>query len=109
MNALNLPEPIAAFFRADSRDGTAVADCFIRDGVVVDEGRTHTGRAAIEAWKADASTRYTYTTRPVGLERDGRRYVVTGRVVGDFPGSPVDLRYLFTLERGRIATLEIVP
>ena len=108
MNALTLPEPIAAYFRADSRDGASVADCFTADGVVLDEGRTHTGRPAIEAWKADASTRYTYTARPRALERDGRRHVVTAHVAGDFPGSPVDLRYIFELERGRIASLEIV-
>jgi hypothetical protein len=33
---------------------------------------------------------------------------VTARVIGDFPGSPVVLRYrFFTLERDKIARLEI--
>jgi len=35
--------------------------------------------------------------------------VVTSHVVGDFPGSPIDLRYLFVLDDDRIAELEIVP
>jgi protocatechuate 3,4-dioxygenase beta subunit len=109
MKDLNLPEPIAAYFQADTQDGRAVARCFTYDGVVRDEGRIHVGQAAIEAWKADASSRYTYTTRPLKLERDGPQLIVTGHVVGDFPGSPVDLRYVFTLERGKIATLEIKP
>lgn len=109
MNHLDLPEPIAAYFEADTRDARAVADCFTREGVVLDEGRTHAGREAIAAWKADASTRYTYTTQPRKLEQDGHRHIVTGHVSGDFPGSPVDLRYVFTLERGKIATLEIAP
>jgi hypothetical protein len=30
-------------------------------------------------------------------------------VTGDFPGSPVDLHYRFTLEGGKIARLEIAP
>jgi hypothetical protein len=34
---------------------------------------------------------------------------VTSQVSGDFPGSPVDLRYSFTLARGRIASLEVAP
>jgi hypothetical protein len=34
---------------------------------------------------------------------------VTGRVTGDFPGSPVDLQYRFTLEGDKIARLEIAP
>ncbi len=109
MNAPNLPEPIAAFFQADAQDGQAVARCFTQNGTVRDEGKLHQGQAAIAAWKADASTRYTYTTAPRTLQRDGRCYIVTGHVAGDFPGSPVDLRYAFTLERGRIATLEIAP
>ncbi|MEB1527616.1 nuclear transport factor 2 family protein [Xanthomonas sp. WHRI 7945] len=109
MNALNLPEPIAAYFQADTQDGQAVARCFTPNGSVRDESKTHQGQAAIEAWKADTSTRYTYTTEPRTLQRDGERYIVTGHVAGDFPGSPVDLRYVFTLERGRIASLEIAP
>ncbi|MFG3448432.1 MULTISPECIES: nuclear transport factor 2 family protein [unclassified Stenotrophomonas] len=107
MKDLNLPEPIAAYFQADSQGAAAVARCFTRDGVVLDEGHTHTGPAAIEAWKTDASARYTYTATPHALERHGRSYLVTSTVSGDFPGSPLDLRYAFTLERGKIARLEI--
>lgn len=107
MKNLNLPEPIAAYFEADRRDAHAVARCFTNEAVVKDEGRTHTGLAAIEAWKAAASTRYSYVTEPVALEKAGQKYIVTSHVTGNFPGSPVDLRYVFELERGRIAALEI--
>jgi len=43
MRELKLPEPIAAYFEADRRDGAAVARCFTNDGVVIDEGRTYAG------------------------------------------------------------------
>jgi protocatechuate 3,4-dioxygenase beta subunit len=109
MKDLNLPEPISAYFDADGQDGRAVARCFTQNGRVLDEGKTHSGLAAIEAWKANASARYTYTAKPHTLEKQGRKYVVTAHVAGDFPGSPVDLRYVFALERGKIATLEIAP
>ena len=109
MNDLNLPEPIAAYFHADTQDAQAVARCFTTDGLVRDEGKTHSGLAAIEAWKTDSSAKYTYSAKPHTLEKQGRTYIVTARVAGNFPGSPVDLRYTFTLERGKIATLEIVP
>ncbi|PYM74471.1 MAG: hypothetical protein DME10_06420 [Candidatus Rokuibacteriota bacterium] len=33
--------------------------------------------------------------------------IVTGRVSGNFPNSPVELRYAFTLAGGKIARLEI--
>lgn len=109
MNELSLPEPIAAYFEADGQDGRAVACCFTNGGLVKDEGRTHSGLGAIEAWKAETSARYTYTARPFKLDKKDHRYIVTGHVAGNFPGSPVDLRYIFTLERGKIATLEITP
>jgi hypothetical protein len=109
MKDLNLPEPIAAYFDADRQDGQAVARCFTKDGVVLDEGKTHSGLAAIEAWKTDASAKYTYTAKPHTLETQGRSYIVTSQVSGNFPGSPLDLRYTFILERGKIASLEVVP
>lgn len=109
MKDMNLPEPIAAYFDADNQDAQAVARCFTSDGLVLDEGKTHSGLAGIEAWKTDSSAKYTYSAKPHMLEKQGRTYIVTARVAGNFPGSPVDLRYTFTLERGKIATLEIVP
>lgn len=109
MKDLSLPEPIEAYFEADRRDGHAVARCFTNDGTVMDEGRTHAGLAAIEAWKTAASAQFSYITEPFAVEKKERKYFVTSRVTGDFPGSPVDLQYTFTLERGKIASLEIRP
>jgi len=109
MAQLNLPEPIAAYFDADGRGGDAVARCFARQAVVVDEGRTHSGREAIEAWKAAASAKYSYIAQPLGVEQKDGRYIVASRLTGNFPGSPIDLRYAFRLERGKIASLEITP
>jgi hypothetical protein len=109
MKDLNLPEPAAAYFEADRRGGAAVARCFTPDGRVVDEGRTHAGLAEIEAWKTAAVDKYSYTAEPFALTQQDRQYIVASRVTGNFPGSPVDLRYLFTFEGGKIATLEITP
>jgi hypothetical protein len=109
MKDLSLPEPIEAYFAADRHGGDAVAHCFTSDGTVTDEGRTHRGPAAIAAWKAAASAQYTYVAEPFALEKKDRGYIVTSRVTGDFPGSPVNLRFAFMLERGRIASLEIKP
>ena len=109
MNVRDLPEPIAAYFDADRHDGAAVARCFTANGVVLDEGKTHAGHAAIAAWKTDASAKYAYTATPHTLQNDGRRHVVISEVAGNFPGSPLDLRYVFVLERGKIASLEVTP
>ncbi|WP_246730118.1 nuclear transport factor 2 family protein [Nitratireductor mangrovi] len=107
---IQLPGPIAAYFEADrSRSVDAVAACFRDDAVVTDERRTHAGREAIRRWKTEASTAYTYAVEPIALSEDEGRTVVTGRVAGNFPGSPIDLRYVFRLDGDRIASLEIVP
>ena len=109
MTQLNLPEPIAAYFDADQRNGEAVARCFTKQATVKDEGQTHSGLAAIKAWKTAASAKYSYTSTPIAMEQKDGRFIVTSRLVGNFPGSPVDLRYAFELERGKIASLEIAP
>jgi len=106
---LALPRPIADYFAADTADCAAVAACFTADAVVVDERKTYTGRDAIAAWKAEAAAKYDYAAVPTALEPAGDRMIVTARVTGTFPGSPVDLRYAFTLSGDGIARLEIVP
>jgi len=105
----SLPKPIAAYFAADSRDGEAVSRCFTENAIVKDEGHTHKGRAVIKAWKADTSAKYQYTSEPFACEEKDGKIVVTSHLVGNFPGSPADLRYFFKLERDKIASLEIIP
>jgi len=107
--SLNLPKPIAAYFTADKGDGEAVSQCFTENAVVKDEGHTHKGRAAIKEWKTDASAKYEYTCEPIACEEKEGKTVVTSHLVGNFPGSPVDLRFFFKLEGDKIASLEIIP
>jgi hypothetical protein len=107
MSTLILPAPIAAYFEADRLNPEAVARCFTAHAVVQDEGRTHAGPVAIRAWKAEASRKYTYTVKPLDLAQEEGVDVVRARVTGNFPGSPIDLRYRFRLERGSIVALEI--
>jgi hypothetical protein len=106
---INLPEPIATYFGADKRNVEAIARCFTNDAVVKDEGRTHAGIEAIRRWKTESSTKYTYTSEPSAVERRDGMTIVTSHLIGDLPGSPVDLRFFFRLERGKIASLEIIP
>ncbi len=108
--AIKLPNPIAEYFAADRKaNADAISQCFTADATVIDEGNTYAGRDDIRQWMANASTLYTYTVKPFAVAEEGGRTVVTGHVAGNFPGSPVDLRYFFVLQRDRIASLEIVP
>lgn len=107
MSTLNLPTPVAAYFSADRQSADAVASCFTMNGVVKDEGQTYVGSDAIKAWKLAASTVYEYTSEPVALAWHDEVCLVTSRVTGNFPGSPIDLRYAFRLKQELIASLEI--
>jgi hypothetical protein len=76
---------------------------------VQDEGHTYQGRAAIKQWKTQASAKYQYTCESFACDQQGSKFVVTCRLTGNFPNSPVDLRFIFELEGDRIASLEIIP
>ena len=107
--SLNLPRPIAAYFAADKGDGEAVSQCFSENAILEDEGHTYEGRAAIKQWKSDSSKKYEYTSEPFACKEMDGKTVVTSRLTGNFPGSPVNLRYFFALEGGKITSLEIIP
>jgi ketosteroid isomerase-like protein len=104
---IELPDPISAYYEADKTNKATVADCFTEDAVVIDEGKTYTGRPAIAQWKADSSKKYTYTVEPFAIQAEGGKTIVTAHLEGDFPGNPVDLRYAFGLKGDKIASLEI--
>lgn len=105
----SLPKPIADYFAADKRDGEAISQCFTEHALLKDEGVTHQGRAAIKRWKSETTKKYQYTSEPFACEQADDTIVVTCRLTGNFPGSPVDLRYFFKLEGEKIASLEIIP
>lgn len=106
---LNLPDSVAAYFIADEIGADAAAQCFTDDAIVKDEGHIYNGRAAIKKWKEDTSKKYTYTSEPLTCEQRDGKAVVTSRLTGNFPGSPVDLRFAFELVGEKIASLEVVP
>lgn len=104
-----LPNPIKEYFSADRHDPDAVASCFTEGAVVIDESRTWTGRDAISEWKKSTTTQYRYTSEPIASEEKDGKIVVTSRLTGNFPGSPVELRYVFELAGDKISSLEIKP
>lgn len=103
-----LPAPIAAYIDAENRGDTeALAQCFAEDAVVRDENKTIKGLAAIKKWKAETKKKYQHTVEPlVSAVKEGKT-IVTNRLTGNFPGSPVELEFVFTLEGNKIASLEI--
>lgn len=106
---IKLPQAIQAYFDADNaRNPDAVAAAFTDDAVVKDAGETRVGRASIREWKVETDQKYSYTlAEPFFIATENGQTQVIGHVSGDFPGSPVDLRYFFVLRNEKIAELEI--
>src|SRR6266851_2173403 len=104
---VHLPEPIAAYLAADGGDSEALSQCFAEHAIVRDEGQTYRGLAAITQWKAEAKKKYQYTIEPLASAGEGDKTIVTNRLTGKFPGSPIEVRFVFRLEGDKIASLEI--
>jgi hypothetical protein len=106
-----LPPVVSRYFELDAnRDIDPIVALFRDDAVVVDEGGTWEGTAAIRAWQAGPASKYTYTTEVLGSEAVAAdRFVVTGRLTGNFPGGTADLKWDFRTMGDRIARLVIAP
>jgi hypothetical protein len=104
-----LAPPIVSFFTNETKDPQAVARCFTEDATVRDEEHEHRGRAAIAAWNADVVAKYGFASETLSAESVGVRTTVTVKVSGNFPGSPVQLRFAFTVAGDLISRLEIAP
>lgn len=108
MTTLSMPAVISDYINAaNHHDSDAVIQCFNADGEVLDEGKVHRGHAAIHQWKEESSKKYHPFITPIAAVTEGNGTVVECSVSGDFPGSPVNLRFAFTLENSAIAALEI--
>jgi ketosteroid isomerase-like protein len=104
----DLPDLLIHYFAAENgSDMESLGACFADDAVVRDERRTIEGVAAIKQWMSDAKTKYQHTVEPIAVvTRDGKT-VVTARVSGNFPNSPLNLDHIFGIEGDKIASLEI--
>ncbi|HXM80614.1 MAG TPA: nuclear transport factor 2 family protein [Burkholderiales bacterium] len=108
--SIDLPTPIALYIAAENRGDTeAMTQCFAEHAVVRDEGKTIKGLAAIKRWKAETKKKYQHTIEPLAsVQKDGKT-IVTNRLTGNFPGSPIELQFIFKLEGNKIASLKIQP
>ena len=108
--SITLRPPIDLYFASENaHDSSAIDRCFAAGGVVHDEGKIITGIAAIKAWRIETSRKYRHTVEPLAVSARDGSVVVTGKVSGDFPGSPINLEHIFEIEDGRIVSLEIRP
>ena len=108
---LQMPEPLTRYFEYDAlRDVEAIVAVFADDATVTDEGETRQGVAEIRAWQLGPASAYSYRTELRNTEQLGPdRYLVTGRLSGNFPGGTADLTWDFTIAGNKISRLVIAP
>src|ERR1700745_632147 len=99
----DVPAPIATYLAAEmAKDAQMLALCFAKDAWVYDEERTHRGLDAIITWKEEADRKYQYVLEPLSTVQRGNTVTLLSRLTGNFPGSPVELDFKFTLINGKI-------
>ena len=104
---MNLPKEIADLITAQNNfDSSAYADCFSETAVVFDEGHTHSGKTEIENWIEKANQTYKAVMKPIEYSETDQ--LLAAEISGNFPGSPLVLKYQFELKDGQIYSLKIV-
>ena len=107
---LPLPKPIELFMApANTHDVEALADCFAAHATVRDKGQGQTIKDLKPIRTRRLETRETcrLAVEPVAVTARDATTVVGTKLTGDFPGSLITLDFVFTLDGGKIATLEI--
>lgn len=105
---LNVPLVVAQYLEAErSKDARRLSLCFAENCLVRDEGKERRGRAAIRQRKEEADAKYRYVSEPLAAWAHQDTVTVRARLTGDFPGSPVELSQVFTLDEGKIVSLGI--
>jgi hypothetical protein len=106
-----VPDVIRRYFELDaSRAIDSIVSLFSDDATVTDEGEARRGKSEIRDWQTGPASKYTYTTEVLAIEAaDQHRYVVAGRLTGDFPGGTAELKWDFKLVGDQIDRLIIAP
>lgn len=105
---MNLPKLITDLINAqNSHDGAAYASLFSDNAVVLDEGKTHTGRTAIQKWIEKSNEENQTVLKPIGYELGENGSVFTAEISGTFPGSPAILDFNLVIQQGLIQSLKI--
>ena len=104
----DLPPSLKSYIDAVNRhDVDTMLLAFSKAATVRDEGRTYTGHADIRAWMAETTRKYRVTVEVSDIARTGDSFKIAMLVTGNFPGSPATLHYVFVLDGGLIAGLEV--
>ncbi|MBT9395409.1 nuclear transport factor 2 family protein [Hymenobacter sp. NST-14] len=105
---LSLPTPLAAYMQAvNARNTAAALRCFTPQAHVHDDGHHYHGQAEIGAWLTRTQQATPFTQEATHVEAAAAETVVTLRVTGRFPCSPLTLQADFRLADDLIRDLRL--
>ncbi|WP_210151512.1 nuclear transport factor 2 family protein [Chryseobacterium scophthalmum] len=103
---MNLPKVIEELVKSQNEfDSAAYADCFAENAQVFDEGKMHNGKAEIEQW-IDKSNKENRATMEL-VDYDEKEDILSAKIAGSFPGSPLTLKFHFNIGDGKIQSLKV--
>ena len=105
---MKLPKVIADLIAAqDKYDSKAFAENFSDDAIVHDEGKTYHGKTKIRKWNEMTNSKYKTKYEPIEVTTNGDKIILTAKISGTFPGSPVLIKYHFETANNKITSLHI--
>src|SRR5260221_14733519 len=108
MSVIQLPPPIDLYVKFEnSGDAEKLSKCFTPNAIVRDEAHTYEGLTAIKKWKAETKKKYNHAVTPLEVAHRNGKIVLKAELTGNFPGSPVIVKFNFVLEARKIVSLEI--
>ena len=106
---MTLPSILDAYFRAqNAHDIDGLVACFASDAQVRDEGEDISGHETIRTCKEKVRDTYHVSIEPLRHWTVSGNDLVTARVAGTFPGSPIELTYRYEIKDAKIARLEVL-
>lgn len=105
---MELPKVVERFVETQNNyDSKAYTECFTESAIVHDEGKVHTGKEEILQWIEHANEAYQSSMQPLKYEESGSNGVLTARVSGTFPGSPIVLQFHLGIMNNLIDSLKV--
>ena len=103
-----IPAAERYFDLMEGSDKSLVIEVFAPHAVVLDNGHRYAGRDEILGWLTGPASEFTTTSTWLSASRADDTASAVIEIAGDFPGSPVALRYRFTADAsGQLDSLAI--
>lgn len=104
----DIPEVVSAYFDADqANDVDALNHIFSESAIVEDDGSLYKGIVEIRTWLLTMKEKYQYSLEIIEVSNTDHISTVLTQGSGNFPNSPVKLKFQFTLENSKVVKLRI--